>query len=94
MIFYPERRGLKSTQYEGSFEDVKKKIDAGYPLIVMVDEGFWFYQKNHFMVVLGYRENGVVANSGKYRYKFLPLNDFLKSWERTKYWTLLITPTR
>jgi ABC-type bacteriocin/lantibiotic exporter with double-glycine peptidase domain len=94
MILYPEKRGLKGTQYEGSFEDVKKKIDAGYPLIVMVDEGFWIYQKNHFMVVLGYRENGVVVNSGKYQYRFIPLSDFMKSWERSRYWTLLITPTR
>lgn len=94
MILYPEKRGLKGTRYESSFEDVKKKIDAGYPLIVMVDEGFWIYQKNHFMVVLGYRENGVVVNSGKYQNKFIPLSDFLKSWKRTRYWTLLITPTR
>ena len=94
MIFYPEKRGLKGTQYEGSFEDVKKKIDAGYPLIVMVDEGFWIYQKNHFMVVLGYHQNGVVVNSGKYQYQFKPLSNFLKSWKRTRYWTLLITPTQ
>lgn len=94
MMLYPEKRGLKGTQYEGSFEDVKKKIDAGYPLIVMVDEGFWFYQKNHFMVVLGYCENGVVVNSGKYQFRFIPLSDFMKSWEMTRYWTLLITPAR
>jgi ABC-type bacteriocin/lantibiotic exporter with double-glycine peptidase domain len=94
MIFYPEKRGLKVTQYEGSFEDIKKKIDTGYPLIVMVDNGFWIYHKEHFMVVLGYHENGLVVNSGKYQYKFIPLSDFLKSWKRTRYWTLLITPSR
>lgn len=94
MILYPEKRGLKGTPYEGSFEDVKKKIDAGYPLIVMVDEGFWIYQKNHFMVVLGYHQKGVVVNSGKNQYEFKPLDNFLKSWKRTRYWTLLITPMR
>jgi hypothetical protein len=94
MVLYSEKRGLKATQYEGSFEDIKKKIDAGYPLIVMVDNGFWIYQKDHFMVVLGYYENGVVVNSGKDQHKFIHLNDFLKSWERTRYWTLLITPGR
>ena len=92
MILYPEKRGLKGAQYEGSFEDIKNKINAGYPLIVMVDEGFWMYQKNHFMVILGYREDGVVVNSGKDQHKFIPLSDFLKSWEKTKHWTLLITP--
>jgi len=94
MIFYPEKRGLRATQYEGSFEDIKKNINASYPLIVMVDNGFWIYQKEHFMVVLGYHENGLVVNSGRYQYKFIPLSNFLKSWKRTRYWTLLITPTR
>lgn len=94
IALYPERKGLKSTQYEGNFEDVKKKIDAGYPLIIMVDDGFWIYQKNHFMVVLGYHENGVVVNSGKDQHKFILLSDFLKSWKRTKYWSLLITPVQ
>ncbi|MBI5056912.1 MAG: peptidase C39 family protein [Nitrospirae bacterium] len=92
MILYAERKGFKADQYEGSIEDIKKNIDAGNPLIVMVDYGIWVYQKNHFMVVTGYNENGITANSGKERRKFIPLNNFLRSWERTKFWTLLITP--
>jgi len=94
MILYAERRDLKATHYEGSFDDLRKKIDAGYPLIVMVDYGFWIYQQYHFMVVLGYYENGVVVNSGKDQHKFILLSDFLKSWKRTRYWSLLITPKR
>jgi ABC-type bacteriocin/lantibiotic exporter with double-glycine peptidase domain len=93
-VLYSEKKGLKASPYEGSFEDIKKKIDAGHPLIVMVDEGFWIYQKEHFMVVLGYYEKGVIVNSGKNQYEFIPLSDFLKSWGRTGHWTLLITPGR
>jgi ABC-type bacteriocin/lantibiotic exporter with double-glycine peptidase domain len=92
MVLYVEKRGLKARQYRGSFEDIKTKIDAGYPLIVLVDEGFLVYQKNHFMVVFGYRGEGILANSGREKHKFIPVKGFLKSWERTKFWTLLITP--
>jgi predicted double-glycine peptidase len=92
MVLYVEKRGLKARQYRGSLEDVKSKIDAGYPLIVLVDEGFLVYQKNHFMVVIGYRGEGILANSGRGQHKFIPVKDFLRSWERTKFWTLLITP--
>jgi hypothetical protein len=46
------------------------------------------------MVVFGYYENGIIAHSGKERHKFIPSKDFLKSWERTKFWTLLILPKR
>jgi predicted double-glycine peptidase len=94
MTLYAERKGLKANHYEGSFEDLKEKIDAGYPLIVMVDYGFSIYQKNHFMVLLGYYENGVVANSAKDQHKLIPIRVFLKSWKRTRYWSLLITPKR
>ena len=92
MVLYVERRGLKVRQYRGSFEDVKSKIDSGYPLIVLVDEGFLVYQKNHFMVVIGYGGEGILANSGRERLKSIPVKDFLRSWERTKFWTLVITP--
>lgn len=92
MVLYVEKRGLKARQYRGSFEDIKTKIDSGYPLIVLLDEGFLVYQKNHFMVVIGYGGEGILANSGREQRKFIPVKDFLKSWERTKFWTLWITP--
>jgi len=92
MVLYAEKRGLKARQYRGNLEDIKSKIDAGYPLIVLVDKGFLVYQKNHFMVVIGYQEEGLLANSGREQHKFIPVKDFLRSWERTKFWTLWITP--
>jgi len=42
---------------------LKKNIDSGYPLIVLVDYGFWAFHSNHFMVVVGYNEDGVIVNS-------------------------------
>jgi predicted double-glycine peptidase len=92
MVLYAEKKGLKAVQYSGSLEDLKKNIDSNDPLIVLVDYGFWVYQKNHFMVVVGYGENGLIANSEKEQHKVIPLGSFLKSWERTKFWTLRITP--
>ena len=92
MGFYAEKKGLKARQYRGGWEDLKKGIDSGVPLIVLVDYGFWVYQQNHFMVVIGYDENAVIAHSGKERDKRIPLNHFLRTWERTKFWTLQVTP--
>jgi ABC-type bacteriocin/lantibiotic exporter with double-glycine peptidase domain len=92
IVLYAEKKGCKADRYSGSFGDVKRRIDSGYPLIVLVDYGFWVYQKNHFMIVLGYNDDGVIAHTGRDSRKFLPLNDFLKSWEKTEFWTLLITP--
>ena len=92
MILYAERKGLKAGQYKGSAEDIKRNIDLGYPVIVLVDYGFWLYQQNHFMVVVGYNKNGIFTNSGRDRLKFIPFNVFLKLWKRTNFSTMLISP--
>jgi predicted double-glycine peptidase len=92
MVLYAQKKGLLATQYEGNFEDIKKNVASGHPLIVLVDYGFSLVQKNHFMVIIGYNDHDVIVNSGKDSNKFIPEKDFLKSWERTKFWTLLIKP--
>lgn len=92
MMEYPKRKGLTAITYKGSMEDLKTKIHSGYPLIVLVDLGFFIYQQNHFMVVLGYEENGVIAHSGKEPFKRIPLKRFMKTWSKTDFWTLWIHP--
>ena len=92
MVLYVQDKGLQVIQYRGDIKDLKKNIDLGYPVIVLVDYGFWVYQQNHFMAIVGYNENGVIANSGRNRLKFIREEDFLRSWERTDFWTLLIKP--
>jgi ABC-type bacteriocin/lantibiotic exporter with double-glycine peptidase domain len=92
MVLFPERNGFAARQFKGDISAIQKNIDAGYPLVVMVDLGFSFYQKNHFLVIFGYNENGLYGHSGKEESKFLPIKSFLKTWEKTNFWTLLITP--
>lgn len=92
MILYTQIMGLNAAQYKGSMDDLKKNIESGYPVIVLVDYGLSLYQANHFMVVVGYNEHGVTVNSGKDKGKFISEEDFMKTWERTNYWTLLIKP--
>ena len=90
MVIYPQKKGLHAEQYTGSMDDIRKNIDRGYPLIVLVDYGFSFFQRNHFMVIVGYNEDGVIVNSGDKREKMIPLDNFLRTWRRTNFWTLLI----
>ncbi len=94
MILYAERKNLRVRSYRGDLENIRVNIDSGNPLIVLVDYGFWIYQESHFMVVVGYNEDGIIANSGKHRSTFISRKAFLKSWERTKFWTLLVTPKK
>lgn len=90
MIIFAQKKGFKAIQYSGSIEDIKEKIKAQKPLIVMTDEGFWFYKKYHFMVVVGFDTSQVIVNSGSERHKKIEFQDFIKKWKKTGYWTLLI----
>lgn len=90
MGIYAQSRGLEASSYQGAWDDIRNKIASGFPLIVLVDYGFSVFQANHFMVVIGYNEDSVVAHSGRHQKKFIPREDFLKSWEKTKFWTLFI----
>ena len=90
MVLYAQHKGLSALQYKGNLNDLKKNIDSGNPLVVLVDYGFSFYQSAHFMVVVGYNEKGVIVNSGKMKEHFIPEKEFMKAWEKTNYWTLLI----
>lgn len=90
MVLYAQQKGLSAEQYKGSLDNLKQNIDSGFPVVVLVDYGGVLYQLNHFMVIIGYNEYGILANSGKDHEKFMPEDDFLKAWEKTNYWTLLI----
>lgn len=90
MLIYARKKGLNAVQYSGSIEDIKAKINSREPLIVLVDYGFLFYQQNHFMVVVGYNDSGIIVNSEGFQGQFIRLDKFIPAWQKTNYWTLLI----
>jgi hypothetical protein len=92
LVFYGEKRGLKAAQYSGTGDDLKRNIEALVPLVVLVDEGILVYQKHHFMIVVGFSDEGIFAHSGREKERFYPWAGFLKTWEKTKNWTLRLTP--
>ncbi|GMT48454.1 MAG: peptidase C39 [bacterium] len=94
MLLYPRRAGFKASVYKGGMEDIRDRIQQGYPLIVLVDFGFYVIEKNHFMVVVGYNNDGVFTHSGKEKEKFFTYSELQRIWKKTGYWTLLIKPWR
>jgi len=90
MMLYAQKKGLYVQQFKGSSEALRNYLDSGYPLIVLVDYGISLFQMNHFMVVTGYRNSSVIVHSGRFQNKLIPEKDFLASWKKTDYWSLLI----
>ena len=90
MMLYAQKKGLHVQQFKGSIDALRNYVDSGYPLIVLVDYGISLFQMNHFMVVTGYSNRGVIVHSGQFQNKLLLEKDFLAAWKKTDYWTLLI----
>ncbi|MEN2986070.1 MAG: C39 family peptidase, partial [Thermodesulfovibrionaceae bacterium] len=70
--------------------DLREKIKSNKPVVVMVDEGLWFYKKYHFMVVVGFTDDSLIVNSGQKRHEKINNSDFIKKWSKTNFWTLLV----
>jgi len=92
MLLYARHKGFSARWYSGSVDDIRRSVNEGVPLIVMVDLGFANVINNHYMVVVGYNADGVIVNSAKAREKLITWNHFLTRWDRTERWTLRIQP--
>ena len=79
---YARKHGFMTEQYNGSLGDLRQRIDEGVPLIVFVDYGFSLYEINHFMVVTGYSERGVLVNSGRRENRAIAEGELEKVWKK------------
>jgi len=90
---YARRLGFSVQQYSGNIDDLRAAVDKGVPPVILVDYGFSIYQVNHFMVVTGYTEKGIILNTGKERNKIIFNEDLSEIWGKTGFWTLVIEPS-
>ncbi len=89
---YATKNGFKTEQFSGNVDIIKESIDQGIPLIIMVTYGFLFYQINHFLVVTGYDEKGIIVNDGRHENALVTYDELERIWKRARYWTLKIIP--
>ncbi len=92
MINYAKKSGFKAVSYKGSIEDIQVEIDQARPLILYLDIGYKIFPEGHYIVVVGYNKEGILAHSGKDKEVFMRYDKLLKSWGKTGFWTLLILP--
>ena len=93
LMLAAQARGLEVEVYEGSLDDLKFELDAGRPLVALLDLGFAIFPQGHYVVVTGYddQRQGVYVHSSLEKDVFIPYERFLRSWDRTGRWTLLVT---
>ena len=87
---YAKQFNLWTRQYQGTTTDIRQKLAAGVPVIVLGKFG----NKLHFFVVLGFDEfaGTVVVHSDQQAGLVMPQEQFWRVWDRADRWTLLICP--
>lgn len=92
MFLYPAQKGFEVEMYNGSFEDLKEKIRACFPLIVSVKKED--NDKAHYMVVWGFDEweRRIFAHSGKKERYVMKYEDFWDIWKKADYLTVWMYP--
>jgi predicted double-glycine peptidase len=90
---YAKKLGFEGEGQASTIDDIRNSVDDGIPVIILVDYGFWVYQRNHFMVVTGYSPDTVIVNSGRSENVVISNEDLRKIWRKTGYWSLIIKPS-
>ena len=87
---YAKHFNLWTRQYRGTTTDIRQKLSAGVPVIVLGKFG----SKLHFFVVLGFDEfaGTVLVHSDQRAGLVMPQEQFWRVWDRADRWTLLICP--
>jgi ABC-type bacteriocin/lantibiotic exporter with double-glycine peptidase domain len=95
LLLAAQGHGMSAQLLDGGLAQVKKELDAGHPLVALIDQGVSFLSAGHYLVVTGYdaRRHGVFVNSDARKDAFMTEESFERQWERSDRWALLILPS-
>jgi tetratricopeptide (TPR) repeat protein len=94
MIAAARRNGMVAYQLKPRYEDVLREINAGFPVILLLDYGVWPVSLWHYAVAVGYdMEDGhMVLRSGEKQRLIIPFAVLEYLWSESDYWAL-VTPS-
>ena len=95
MVSAAEAHGLKANGLDVSWDLVRAELAAGRPVLAYLDHGFRFYPIGHYVVLIGFDEarGGVFMHSGMKERQFMTFRRFMKEWNRTDRWALIVSPS-
>lgn len=94
LLLAAQARGLQAEGAGGTLDRMKTELAADRPVVALLNLGWTFYPRGHYVVVTGFDEQqqGVYLHSGMARDVFVPYPVFLNNWEKTGRWMLQIRP--
>ena len=91
LLITAQNHGLKADMVRGDLNTLRAELNAGRPVIAMLNLGFLILPVDHYVVVTGFDDErkGLFAHSGGTENEFMYYKQFLRQWEKTDDWTLL-----
>lgn len=93
LLWFARQQGLQGERRTGNLEQIRKSIDQGVPLILLVGTGNSRFPANHLLVVTGYDSDAVYVHSATFRNLRLPNHNLQALWKPHDNWMLLIAPS-
>ncbi len=78
---FARSRGLETISGRGTAAQLKQAIDAGRPVIVLMDTGSTLARRGHYIVITGYTSDGFLAHAGVEKDVYISFNDLDKKWQ-------------
>ena len=89
-------RGLKAEMVTGDLTTVKQELDAGRPVLALVNIGFGWLPVRAYMVVVGYSDfrHCVYAHWGPNKDFYVSYRQFESDWGKAGGWLVRVSGTR
>jgi ABC-type bacteriocin/lantibiotic exporter with double-glycine peptidase domain len=89
---FAQKQGFHTELRQGTIDDIKTSLNQKKPVIALVDLGFWFFSKPHYLVVIGYDDTDLVAHTGYEASRRFDYETFRKIWQKKGSTYLVIWP--
>jgi len=94
LVLYARKKGFTTLTPEGSLDEMIRQIRSNRPVIAFLNQGTSLFPLGHYIVIFGYdqRNEALVAHSGTDEFEQIKYSKFLRQWETTGRWMLVILP--
>jgi len=78
---HARKLGFSTSSGRGDPDMLRRRIDAGTPVILMLEMGGRMFSQGHYVVVLGHDPEGFLMHVGTSADMFLPESELIERWE-------------
>ena len=79
---FARTRGYETIADRGTVDKIKNFLHRENPVIVLVDLGRWFISRPHYLVIIGYTDEGFITHSGYKASQLFEYERFTKLWRK------------